>query len=194
MHLFYTLLFSLATEMTPLNDGAGGFCGITRALRVNNRAMKNFPVVVVCFGSPSIAGDSLGPEVGSLLRADSSFPAFVYGTLDRPITGKNMGEWMNFVREVHSDALLLAVDACLGDKGNFGKISVRADGVCPAAACGKKKRFGDVGIIGVVGDKTGDPLSELMQADLDAVGALAREIAALVKAALSPALPSSVTA
>lgn len=150
--------------------------------------MKNFPpVVVVCFGSPSIAGDSLGPEVGSLLRADASFPAFVYGTLDRPITGKNMGEWMNFVREVHSDALLLAVDACLGERQNLGRISVRGDGVCPAAACGKKKRFGDVGIIGVVGDKTGEPLSELMQADLAAVCALARQIAALIKDALSPA-------
>lgn len=154
--------------------------------------MKNFPpVVVVCFGSPSIAGDSLGPEVGSLLRADPAFPAFVYGTLDRPVTGKNMGEWMSFVREVHSDALLLAIDACLGDKDNLGKISVRGDGVCPAAACGKKKRFGDVGIIGVVGDKKGDPLAELMQADLDAVGALARKIAEIVKAALSPAMPTA---
>lgn len=151
--------------------------------------MDNFPpVVVVCFGSPSIAGDSLGPEVGSLLREDSSFPAFVYGTLERPITGKNMGEWMRFVKEVHPDALLLAVDACLGEKHNFGRISVRGDGVCPAAACGKKKRFGDVGIIGVVGDKSGDPLAELMQADADAVGALAREIASLVKSALSPSL------
>ena len=172
--------FQAAYDVLPTTQQDGG--------RVNNRAMKNFPpVVVVCFGSPSIAGDSLGPEVGSLLRADASFPAFVYGTLDRPITGKNMGEWMNFVREVHSDALLLAVDACLGERQNLGRISVRGDGVCPAAACGKKKRFGDVGIIGVVGDKTGDPLSELMQADLAAVSALARQIAALIKDALSPA-------
>lgn len=170
-------------------------CGICRAERGNNRAMENFPpVVVVCFGSPSIAGDSLGPEVGSLLRADAAFPAFVYGTLDRPITGKNMGEWMNFVREVHSDALLLAVDACLGEKGNLGKITVRGDGVCPAAACGKKKRFGDVGIIGVVGDKSGDPLAELMQADVAAVGALARQIAALIKTALSAARSARATA
>lgn len=151
--------------------------------------MENLPpVVVVCFGSPSIAGDSLGPEVGSILRADASFPAFVYGTLERPITGKNMGEWMSFVKEVHPDALLLAVDACLGERHRFGKISVRGDGVCPAAACGRKRRFGDVGIIGVVGDKSGDPLAELMQADVDAVSALAREIASLVKSALSPAV------
>ena len=44
-----------------------------------------------------------------------------------------------------------------------------------------------VTIVGVVGDKTGDPLSELMQADLAAVSALARQIAALIKDALSPA-------
>ena len=54
-------------------------------------------LVVVCFGTPSIAGDSLGPEVGSLLRDDKHFPAFVYGTLDRPVTGRNMHEWMRFV-------------------------------------------------------------------------------------------------
>ena len=90
-------------------------------------------IVVVCFGTPSIAGDSLGPEVGSLLRDDKHFPAFVYGTLDRPVTGRNMHEWMRFVKEAHAGALLLAVDACLGDAGNLGRISVRSDGVCPAA-------------------------------------------------------------
>lgn len=145
------------------------------------------PVVVVCFGSPSIAGDSLGPEVGTLLREDPSFPAFVYGTLDRPVTGKNMEEWITFVKEAHKGAVFLAVDACLGDARSLGKISVRGDGVCPAAACGKRKRFGDVGVIGVVGDKSGDPLEELMGADLTLVSALARTITSLIRSALSPA-------
>lgn len=148
------------------------------------------PVVVVCFGSPSIAGDSLGPEVGTLLRKDPAFPAFVYGTLDRPVTGRNMEEWITFVKEAHKGAVFLAVDACLGDARSLGKISVRGDGVCPAAACGKRKRFGDVGVIGVVGDKSGDPLEELMGADLALVSALARTITSLIRSALSPA-PSS---
>lgn len=142
-------------------------------------------LVVVCFGTPEIAGDSLGPEVGSLLRGDKNFPAFVYGTLDRPVTGRNMNEWISFVRETHRGALMLAVDACLGDAANLGRISVRSDGVCPAAVGGKKKRFGDVGIIAVVGDKTGDALTELMQANTVYVSELAHKVADLIKSAVN---------
>ena len=142
-------------------------------------------LVVVCFGTPAIAGDSLGPEVGSLLRGDKNFPAFVYGTLDRPVTGRNMNEWISFVRETQRGALMLAVDACLGDAANLGRISVRADGVCPAAVGGKKKRFGDVGIIAVVGDKTGDALTELMQANAVYVSELAHKVADLIRSAVN---------
>lgn len=141
-------------------------------------------IVIVCFGTPSIAGDSLGPEVGSLLREDKSFPAFVYGTLDRPVTGRNMNEWISFVRETHKGAILLAVDACLGDAANLGRISVRSDGVCPAAVGGRKSRFGDVGIIAVVGDKSGDALTELMQASAVYVSELAHKVADLIKSAV----------
>lgn len=141
-------------------------------------------IVIVCFGTPSIAGDSLGPEVGSLLREDKSFPAFVYGTLDRPVTGRNMNEWISFVRETHKGAILLAVDACLGDAANMGRISVRSDGVCPAAVGGRKSRFGDVGIIAVVGDKSGDALTELMQASAVYVSELAHKVADLIISAV----------
>lgn len=142
-------------------------------------------IVVVCFGTPSISGDSLGPEVGSLLREDERFPAYVYGTLDRPITGRNMSEWISFVEEAHRDALFVSVDACLGDRRNLGKISVRSDGVCPAAVGGRKKRFGDVGIIAVVGDKTKDALSELMQVNAVYVSELALKVSDMIKAAVS---------
>ena len=141
-------------------------------------------LVVVCFGTPAIAGDSLGPEVGTILREDKNFPAFVYGTLDRPVTGRNMNEWISFVRETHKGAVLLAVDACLGDADNLGRISVRSDGVCPAAVGGKKKRFGDVGVIAVVGDKNGDALTELMQANAVYVSELAHKVADLIKTAV----------
>lgn len=141
-------------------------------------------LVVVCFGAPSIAGDSLGPEVGTLLREDKNFPAFVYGTLDRPVTGRNMNEWMAFVEGSHRGSVLLAVDACLGDPANMGRISVRSDGVCPAAVGGRKKRFGDVGIIAVVGDRGGDALTELMQANALYVSELAHKVADLIKRAV----------
>ena len=159
---------------------------LERAKRVNNARMDILErqLVVVCFGTPSISGDSLGPVVGSLLREDKRFPAFVYGTLDRPVTGRNMQEWMNFVAAAHKGALLLAVDACLGNASDLGGILIRPDGVCPAAVGGKKKRFGDVGIIAVVGDKRGDALTELMQANALYVSELAHKVADLIKAAV----------
>ena len=141
-------------------------------------------LVVVCFGTPAIAGDSLGPEVGTILREDKNFPAFVYGTLDRPVTGRNMNEWISFVRETHKGAVLLAVDACLGEASNLGRISVRSDGVCPAAVGGKKSRFGDVGNIAFVAAKPGDALTELMQANAVYVSELAHKVADLIKSAV----------
>lgn len=153
----------------------------------NNPLMRDFnrQLVIVCFGTPAIAGDSLGPEVGTILREDASFPAFVYGTLDRPITGRNMHEWISFVKETHRGAIIVAVDACLGDKKNLGKITVRSDGVCPAAVGGRKSRFGDVGITAVVGDKSADALTELMQANAVYVSELAVKVSDMLKSAVA---------
>ena len=168
---------------TRRENGRTGICARRGG---NNAVMQTLsrPLVIVCFGTPAIAGDSLGPEVGTLLRSDARFPAFVYGTLDRPVTGKNMTEWMKFLREAHKDAVMLAVDACLGERTQLGKITVRNDGVCPAAVGGRKNRFGDVGIIAVVGDKNGDALTELMQANALYVSKLAHKVADLIKSAV----------
>jgi len=148
-------------------------------------------IVVVCFGAPSISGDALGPEVGSLLREDGSLSAFVYGTLGRPITGKNMKEWLPFIEEVHPNAVIISVDASLGEKSKVGTIVMRNDGVCPAAVGGRKKRFGDVGILGIVGRKDGDALAELLQASPYQVSEMADKIAFYVKTAVSEFVSAS---
>ena len=56
----------------------------------------NFPekqIVVVCFGTPLVSGDALGPKVGTLLQ-NWNLPCFVYGTEDRPVTATNMKEYI----------------------------------------------------------------------------------------------------
>ncbi|MEG2540709.1 MAG: spore protease YyaC [Clostridia bacterium] len=137
-------------------------------------------VVVVCFGTPCISGDALGPAVGSLLQSKYRAQAFVYGTLEKPINGRNMAEWINFVFEAHSDAIILAVDAGLGAKSKIGQISVRADGVCPAAVKGQKVRFGDVGILGIVGESGKDALMELLQVSSVYVDDMADKVAFMI--------------
>lgn len=142
------------------------------------------PIVVVCFGTMNISGDALGPMVGTLLREKYNIDAFVYGTQERAITGANMKEWIDFIRRVHPDATLLAIDASLGEKAKVGQIVLRADGVCPAAVKGKKSRFGDVGLLGVVGENKGDALMQLLQVSPLYVDKMADKISKMVKSAL----------
>ena len=66
-------------------------------------------IVVVCFGTPQVSGDALGPKVGTLLQK-WNIPCFVYGTVSRPVTAKNMSEYMWHIERVHTDATILSVD------------------------------------------------------------------------------------
>lgn len=140
--------------------------------------------VIVCFGTTSISGDALGPMVGTRLAERYNVPAFVYGTEKCSVNGKNMREWLAFIKEAHRGALFIAVDASLGASDKVGKIIIRSDGVCPAAIKGKRERFGDVGILGVVAENKGDTLMQLMSVSPLYVEKLADEVAVLIKQAI----------
>ena len=136
-------------------------------------------VVVVCFGTPMIAGDAFGPLVADELRQNLNVPVFVYGTTECSVNGKNMDAWLDFIRVVHKGATIVAIDASLGDR--VGSVVVRRDGVCPAAVKGRKRRFGDVGVLGIVAKNEGDSLAQLLAAEYDKVASLAEKTARLVK-------------
>lgn len=146
--------------------------------------MENRQTVIVCFGTTAISGDSLGPAVGNLLRDKYKVPAFVYGTQEHQVNGKNMGKWLEFIKTVHEGALFIAVDASLGGGDKVGQIVMRSDGVCPAAIKGRRDRFGDVGILGVVAKNTSDPLMQLMSVSPVYVADMADKISLLIKTAL----------
>ena len=146
--------------------------------------MENRQTVIVCFGTTAISGDALGPAVGNLLRDKYKVPAFVYGTQEHQVNGKNMGKWLEFIKTVHEGALFIAVDASLGGGDKVGQIVMRSDGVCPAAIKGKKDRFGDVGILGVVAKNTSDPLMQLMTVSPLYISQMADKISLLIKNAL----------
>lgn len=119
-------------------------------------------IVIVCFGTMAISGDSLGPQVGTLLTRKYNVPAFVYGTDDCCVNGKNMKDWLSFIKAVHKNAVFVAIDASLGAQSKVGQIVFREDGVCPAGVKGNKLRFGDIGILAVVAQNSSDPLMQLM--------------------------------
>ena len=161
---------------------------IKRALFDNQNDVQNLgaasgflpckTLIIVCFGTPLIAGDAFGPLVADALREEFDAPVFVYGTTEHPINGKNMDEWLDFLRVVHKGCEILAIDASLGEKE--GGIVVRKDGVCPAAVKGRKRRVGDVGVLGIVAKCGEDPLMKLLEADFDKVASLAEFSARLV--------------
>lgn len=141
-------------------------------------------IVIVCFGTSNISGDALGPRVGSMLVEKYNIPTFVYGTEDRQINGKNMRDWLAFIKQVHEGALFISIDASLGSKDKIGQIVIRDDGVCPSGVTGKKERFGDIGILGVVAQKQGDAIMQLLSVSPLYVDKLADKICVLLNSAL----------
>jgi putative sporulation protein YyaC len=160
---------------------------IEQGKRGNNFPMENLSkkqIVVVCFGTPSVSGDALGPKIGTLLTDKFNLPCFVYGNQTSPVTAKNKDEYIAFVEQVHRGATIIAVDASLGKEDKIGCFTVREDGVCPAGVKGEKARFGHVGILGVVGKSGKDNMLTLLSVSEDKVSKLAYKIAFVIKTAV----------
>lgn len=106
------------------------------------------PLSVVCVGTDRSTGDSLGPLVGTLLRA-SGFQGTVLGTLDHPVHAENLAALP--INVLSNGSAILGVDACLGARNEVGSIMVRPGPLRPGL--GVRKRLppiGDLYIAGVV--------------------------------------------
>lgn len=141
------------------------------------------PPVILCIGSEKVTGDALGPMVGYLLTRRFNVPAYVYGTLEYPVTANNLSVANKFIRTYHPNAKVLAVDAALSDTREIGLIYLRNRGVHAGKALGKELPYsGDYSITAVVNTGTDSAVSKLFCASLHTVIRLAESIAsALVK-------------
>ncbi len=152
--------------------------------------------VVLCIGSLGVVGDSLGPLVGDILKAEG-VNAFVYGCTDRPVNGINYGEYVEFLKAKHS-GVVIAVDASVGDKSDVGKIKIASGGVSAGGALNRDLgRFGDLGIIGIVAPKCENNLKSLMNVPKQYVEFMAVRVALRVNEILAAlpkrkAVPSSI--
>jgi len=109
------------------------------------------PPVVLCIGSDKVTGDCFGPLVGDKLVKANNVSAFVYGTLDNPVTALNLVHTLAFVKLKHPSSYILAVDSSLGAKNEIGCFRVIADGIYPGAATGKKlPKVGDFSLTATV--------------------------------------------
>lgn len=103
-------------------------------------------VFFICIGSDRCTGDSFAPLVGTLLQR-AGFQN-VYGTLQEPIHAMNLNE---VVSNLPKDKMIIAIDACLGQKNNIEEILFSKGYLKPGFSIGKRlPNIGDYNILGVV--------------------------------------------
>lgn len=108
----------------------------------------------ICIGSDLVLGDSLGPLVGTLLKK-RSVSAYVYGTLNLPITAKEVEYAKTYLKQMHPSSVAVAIDAAVGSDDDVGLIKVVSRGLKPGLGVDKNLGLiGDVSIIGVVAAKS----------------------------------------
>lgn len=109
----------------------------------------NHELVIVCIGTDRATGDSLGPLVGYKLRELPYSKVALYGTLDEPVHAKNLEETLVTILDRHPNALIIAIDACLGSAQNVGCLTLGEGSIKPGA--GVKKELPPVGHLHITG-------------------------------------------
>lgn len=114
---------------------------------------KDIPVLV-CIGTDAVIGDSLGPLVGSLLEEKLNGKTFIYGSFASPITAREIEPLVKFIKAVHPDKKVLAIDAAVGKQEEIGSIKLIDRPLKPGAGVEKNlSEIGDANVIGVMAEK-----------------------------------------
>ncbi len=116
-----------------------------------NVLYKTEKPVILCIGTDLIVGDCFGPMVGSYIKNKLNGKAYVYGTLNNPLTAKEAVTLSKTIKLLHPNSKILVVDAAIGSEDEVGNIKVKSGGVKPGLGYDKNlPLLGDVSIVGVV--------------------------------------------
>ena len=75
----------------------------------------------------------------------------MYGTLTNPVHALNLKKTSAYIQSVHPQALIIAVDASLGDKKHLGYVTIANGALYPGAGVQKDlPPVGDIHITGIV--------------------------------------------
>ena len=126
--------------------------GIFQSLiELNSKKLKP---IFICIGSDLVLGDSLGPLVGTFLK-NKGVQSYVYGTLNFPITAKEVEYARLHLKQMHPNTLSIAIDAAVGCADDIGLIKLSNSGLKPGLGVDKNLGLiGDVSIIGVVAERS----------------------------------------
>lgn len=125
------------------------FCNLLYTYLETYLPLYRNELVVVCIGTDRATGDSLGPLIGYKLSDLKMDNVTIYGNLDSPVHAKNLNETVEHIKEIHSNALILSIDACLGTMQNVGCISIGEGSIRPGA--GVKKDLPSIGHLHIIG-------------------------------------------
>lgn len=108
-------------------------------------------LVFLCIGSDKITGDCLGPYIGHQLNQYVFNNIFVYGTLSEPVHALNLTKTISIIKKTHPHALVIAIDASLGNKKHLGYVTIGNGALYPGAGVQKElPPVGDIYITGIV--------------------------------------------
>ncbi len=141
---------TLSYSFSSFNDYSDQ--GIYHALSKCNPKTKK--PIIICVGSDMILGDSLGPLVGTMLKK-REVSAYIYGTLNFPITAKEVEYAKKYLKEMHPNSISIAIDAAVGNPDDVGLLRVVNRGLKPGLGVEKNLgTIGDISIVGVVAGKS----------------------------------------
>jgi len=107
------------------------------------------PIIMLCIGSDRYIGDALGPLVGTYLEENTD--CIIYGSLDNPVHASNLVEVIDVIYRQYQQPIIIAVDACLGNSNEIGKIEIWEGSLEAGIAVGASLPcIGHISIIGVV--------------------------------------------
>lgn len=108
-------------------------------------------LVFLCIGTDRVTGDCLGPFVGQKLSSYSGTVFSVYGTLFHPVHALNLTDIYQHIQTHHPNALIIAIDASLGEKKHLGYVTIANGALHPGAAIHKQlPSVGHIHITGIV--------------------------------------------
>ena len=108
-------------------------------------------LVFLCIGTDRVTGDCLSPFVGQKLSSYSGTVFSVYGTLFQPVHALNLTDIYQHIQTHHPNALIIAIDASLGEKKHLGYVTIGNGALYPGAAIHKQlPSVGHIHITGIV--------------------------------------------
>ena len=108
-------------------------------------------LVFLCIGTDRLTGDCLGPYVGQQLTRQLPGKFHIYGTLSHPVHALNLCDTSSHIIKRHPQALVVAIDASLGQKKHLGYVTIGDGALYPGAAVQKElPPVGDIHVTGIV--------------------------------------------